>query len=285
VVKILRAILVVFQELETNINMNYMSQLPHSITKIFLPILLTISFNPASAQPNTQATATDTQITADVKEIMRSIDEVKRLPVTGLSFIKAGDKSFLITDNGHFVVAGNFKLVDMWRGKQITSVADTQDIEKVDLRKIGINPDELSTLTVGSGKREVTIFTDPQCDHCHTLISQIEALANDYTFKLVVVPVLGSKSAELTKQLLCNKDKAQSVQALLTKDYSKLPPLVRQEGSCDLKPLQKAVVATKMLEIQAVPLIYLPSHNTYKGAVKSFKTLLEKDLDNQINGK
>ena len=284
-VKTLQAILVVFQELETNINMNYMSQLPHSITKIFLPILLTISFNPASAQQSTQATGTDTQITADVKEIMRSIDEVKRLPVTGLSFIKAGDKSFLITDNGHFVVAGNFKLVDMWRGKQITSVGDTEGIEKVDLRKIGINPDELSTFTVGTGKREVTIFTDPQCDHCYTLISQIEALANDYTFKLVVVPVLGSKSAELTKQLLCNKDKIQSLQALLTKDYSKLPPLVRKEGSCDLEPLQKAVVATKMLEIQAVPFIYLPSHNTYKGAVKSFKTLLERDLDNQINGK
>lgn len=250
-----------------------------------LPVLLALSVNQATAQTSSTTPKTDTEMTADVKEIMRSIDEVKRLPVTGLSFIKAGDKSFLITDNGHFVVAGNFKLVDMWRGKQITSVADTLGIEKVDLRKIGINPDQLSTLTVGTGKREVTIFTDPQCDHCHDLISQIEPLAKDYTFKLVVVPVLGSKSAELTKQLLCNKDKAQSLQALLAKDYSTLPPLVRQEGSCDLKPLQKAVVATKMLEIQGVPFIYLPSHNTFKGAVKSFKTLLEKDLEDEINGR
>lgn len=248
-----------------------------------LPVLLAISVQ-ATAQTSSTP-PTDTQITADVKETMRSIDEVKRLPVTGLSFIKAGDKSFLITDNGHFVVAGNFKLVDMWRGKQITSVADTRGIEKVELRKIGINPDELSTFTFGTGKREVIIFTDPECDHCHNLISQIVSLEKDYTFKLVVVPVLGSKSAELTKQLLCNNDKAQSIQALLAKDYSKLPPLIRQEGSCDLKPLQKAVVATKMLEIQGVPFIYLPSHNTFKGSVKSFRTLLEKDMEDETNGK
>ena len=29
-------------------------------------------------------------MTAEVKDVMRSVDEVKRLPVTGLSMIKAG---------------------------------------------------------------------------------------------------------------------------------------------------------------------------------------------------
>lgn len=70
---------------------------------------------------------TDTEMTAEVKNIMKSVDEVKRLPATGLSMIKADDKVFLITDNGHFVVAGNFKLVDLWQGKIIGSVADTRE--------------------------------------------------------------------------------------------------------------------------------------------------------------
>lgn len=227
---------------------------------------------------------TDTEITADVKAFMRSVDEVKRLPATGLSWVKANNQSFLITDNGHFIVTGNFKLVDMWRGKLITSIADTQGIDKVDLRSIGINPDELSTLTLGTGKKEVTIFTDPLCEHCYELISQLPALTSEYTFKLVIIPVLGRQSAEVSKQLLCNSNRQQSLQALLAKEYSKLPVLVRQEGGCDLKPLQKAVVATKMLDIQGVPFIYLPSHNTFKGSVKSFKTLLEKDLEDEMNG-
>ncbi len=239
------------------------------------------------SEPAAQSTKprTDGEMTAEVKDIMRSVDEVKRLPVTGLSMIKAGDKTFLISDNGHFVVAGNFKLVDMWQGKIIGSVGDTKGIDKVDLRKIGLNPDELSTFSIGTGKKEVVIFVDPQCNYCHDLIGQLEPLGKEYVFKLVLIPVLGKESAEISKKLICNKDKAQSLKALIAKDYSKLPALIRQEGACDLKPLQKAVVATKLLDIQGVPFIFLPSHNTFKGGAKSFKTLLEKDLEDEINGR
>ena len=239
---------------------------------------------------------TDTQMTAEVKNIMKSVEEVKRLPVTGLSLIKADDKVFLITDNGHFVVAGNFKLVDMWQGKVIGSVADTKGIEKVDLRKIGFNPDELAAFTIGNGKKEVTLFVDPQCNYCHDLIGQLESLGKEYQFKLVLIPVLGKESAEITKKLICNKDKSQSLKALIDKDYSKLPPLPQSvpgakdaQGNpietCNIQALQKAVVATKLLDIQGVPYIFLPSKNTHRGGAKSFKTLLEKDLEDEINGR
>ena len=146
------------------------------IRKILVLIMLSGIFGQSQArEPDTVNQSTkpkmDSEMTAEVKDIMRSVDEVKRLPVTGLSMIKAGDKTFLITDNGHFVVAGNLKLIDMWQGKVIGSVADTKGIDKVDLRKIGLSPDELSTFTIGTGKKEVVIFVDPQCNYCHDLIS------------------------------------------------------------------------------------------------------------------
>lgn len=255
---------------------------------VFL-IVMVCSFSHAqSAEPNESKTSKptmDNAMTAEVKDVMRSVDEVKRLPVTGLSMVKAGDKMFLMTDNGHFVVAGNFKLVDMWEGRVITSVADTKNIDKVDLRKIGMKPEELSPFSIGTGKKEVVIFIDPQCNFCHDLLTQLEPLSKEYTFKLVLIPVLGKDSAEIAKKLICNKDKAQSLKALIDKDFSKLPALVRKEGECDLKPLQKSVVATKLLDIQGVPFIFLPSHNTFRGGAKSFKTLLEKDLEDEINGR
>jgi len=263
------------------VNVNVEKMMKSTVIILMMSIIWMQAY---AAEPNSKP-RTDTEMTAEVKDIMRSVDEVKRLPVTGLSMIKAGDKMFLITDNGHFTVAGNFKLVDMWQGKIISSVADTKDIDKIDLRKIGLNPTELSVFSVGTGKKEVTIFIDPQCDYCHGLIEQLEPLAKDYTFRLVLVPVLGKDSAEISKKLICNKDKDQSLKALIAKDYSKLPALVRQEGVCDLKPLQKAVVATKLLDIKGVPFIFLPSHNVFRGGAKSFKTLLEKDLEDEINGR
>ncbi len=252
---------------------------------ILLLLLGTIGQTQAGESEKSTKPRTDGEMTAEVKDVMRSVDEVKRLPMLGLSMIKAGDKNFLISDNGHFVVAGNFKLIDMWQGKVIGSVSDTKGIDKVDLRKIGLSPEELSLFSIGTGKKEVVIFVDPQCTYCHDLIAQLEPLGKDYVFRLVLIPVMGKESAEISKKLICNKDKEQSLQALIAKDYAKLPALVRQEGSCDLKPLQKAVVATKLLDIQGVPFIFLPSHNTFRGGAKSFKTLLEKDLEDELNGR
>jgi thiol:disulfide interchange protein DsbC len=226
----------------------------------------------------------DTEMTAEVKSVMKSVDEVKRLPVSGLSMIKADDKVFLITDNGHFVITGNYKMVDMWQGKVIQSMGEAKGVDKVDLRKIGMNPDEMSTFTIGTGKKEVTIFIDPQCHYCHDLIVQLEPLGKAYRFNLVLIPILGKDSAEITKRLICNKDKAQSLQALVAQDYSKVPALGKQD-KCDTKPLQKAVVATKLLDIQGVPYIFLASKNTHRGGAVSFKTLLEKDLEDEINGR
>lgn len=253
--------------------------------KTLIAIALIWASAAVGAVPDNGKPQMDSEMTAEVKDIMRSVDEVKRLPITGMSLIKAGDKTFLISDNGHFVVAGSFKLVDMWQGKIIGSVADTQGIDKVNLRKIGIKPEEIASFSVGSGKKEVVMFIDPQCQYCHALISQLEPLGKAYTFKLVLIPVLGKASAELTKRLICNKDNAQSLKALLADDYTQIPKLDRNDKTCDLKPLQKAVVVTKLLDIQGVPYTFLPSFNTFKGGVKSFKSLLEKDSDDELNGR
>lgn len=253
--------------------------------KTLIAVALTYASAVVGAVPDSGTSKMDSEMTAEVKDIMRSVDEVKRLPITGMSLIKAGDKTFLISDNGHFVVAGSFKLVDMWQGKLIGSVADTQGIDKVNLRKIGIKPEEIASFSVGSGKKEVVIFIDPQCKYCHALISQLEPLGKEYIFKLVLIPVLGKESAELTKRLICNKDNAQSLKALLADDYTKIPKLDRNDKTCDLKPLQKAVVVTKLLDIQGVPYLFLPSLNTFKGGTKSLKSLLEKDYTDELNGR
>jgi thiol:disulfide interchange protein DsbC len=260
--------------------------------KLFLMVLLCTVTQIQAAEidaTNTSKTgnkpSADNEMTAEVKDVMRSVDAVKRLPVTGLSLVEAGDKRFLMSDNGHFVIAGTFKLVDMWQGKVITSIADTKNIDKVDLYKIGIKPDDLSAFTIGSGKKEVVIFIDPMCNFCHDLIAQLEPLSKSYTFKLVLIPVLGKESAEISKKLLCNPNREQSLQAITSKDYSKLPAVDPKSNTCDLKTLQKAVVTTKLLDIQGVPFMFLPSHNTYRGGAKSFAKLLEKDLDDEINGK
>lgn len=229
-----------------------------------------------------QAADNETTMKAEVKQALASVDDVKRLPATGLSFLKAGDKTFLITDNGHFVIAGNFKLVDMWQGKLLNNVADMSGVDKINLRGIGLNPDEMGAFTIGRGNQEVDIFVDPQCQYCNELLNQLDKLGETYTFKIVLIPVLGSESADIARRLTCDNDKERAMKALLSKDYKTIPPLPKAGSagkSCDISSLQKAVVAAKLLDIKGVPFSILPSKNVFKGGSKDFKAVLEKDKD------
>ena len=245
------------------------------IEKMMIRILLFFLAAIGTGHADTQVN----ELAAEYKAEMAKIESVQRLPVSGLSMVKAGDKTFLITDNGHFVIAGNYRLVDLWQGKILAGIDDLKGVDKVDLQAIGISADELGAFTIGRGAKEVVTFVDPKCEHCNDMLRQMPALGDDYRFKIVLIPVLGHDSAELSKKLLCEKDKKKALQYLMEKEYSKLQPV---DKSCSLDPLKKAVISTKMLDITGVPYTFLPNKLTHKGSPKDLKALLETNYAEKI---
>jgi len=198
------------------------------------------------------------------------IDGMQDLPISGLKMIKTGEQTVFISSNGRFAFYGG-KLMDVWTQQEIKDLPDIDKIaNRIDLSRMKLNVDDLGPVTIGYGKESVLIFIDPRCPYCGKVMKDLQALQDKYTFKLVMVPILGTESQNIVVQLACqlgskdNKTKDAVRERLLKQDYAGLatePP-----AQCNKEPLQKAVVTAKLFGLQGVPFLIAPDGRTHNGA-------------------
>ena len=219
--------------------------------------------------------------THDVRALLKNLDSFKRLPIAGLNLAKVGDRMVLMSDNGRFAVIGNFRLLDVWNAREVKTIADAEDLNRLDLKKIGIKDEDLAMLAYGQGKTVVTVFIDPMCKYCHHLIGQMGALKDQYTFRLVMAPVIGEESVRNARKLVCEADKAKALQSLIGQNYDG----IKEPPNCNLGPLQKTLLMTKFFGIDGVPFLVLPSTKTYRGGTNNLKELLENDIKSLAEAK
>lgn len=241
-----------------------------------LSLALLLSAAPVGARPLAVPDLA-TAPPSEIRGVLKELGGRKRLPLSGLSLVEVKDRLVLVSDTGRFAVVGDFRLLDLWNGADIKTMADADKIDRLDLKRIGIKPTDLTQFEYGQGQRHVTVFVDPWCAHCHDLIGQMAPLLDQYTFHLVAMPVLGDKSVPTAKQLACEADKAKALRALLDQKYDGLPAPATL-GGCDLGTLQKTLITARLLGIDGVPYLILPSTRTRRGGTHHLRELLENDL-------
>ncbi len=198
------------------------------------------------------------------------IDGMQDLPISGLKMVKSGEQTVFISSNGRFAFYGG-KLMDIWTQQEIKELADIDKIaNRIDLSRMKLKADDLGAVTVGHGKGEVLVFIDPRCPYCGKVMKDLQALQDQYTFKLVMVPILGPESQNIVVQLACQlgasdaKTKDAVRDRLLKQDYTGLPS--EPPVQCNKEPLQKAVVTAKLFELKGVPFLIAPDGRTHSGA-------------------
>ena len=203
-----------------------------------------------------------------------NIEGLKALPIHGLNMVKAGGKTFFMSDNGRFVITGT--LLDVWNRVAVTELDQVDQIaNRIDLSKMKLKIDDLGPATIGTGKAQVVVFVDPRCPYCGKVQKQMDALKGQYTFKLVAIPVLGPESQSLVVKIGCllqtpAKDKARD--ALMHQAYDTLPSEI--DSKCDREPVQRAMVTAKLFGIDGVPFLIAPDGRTFKGAPDSLSDWL-----------
>ncbi|WP_347988642.1 DsbC family protein [Methylomonas sp. AM2-LC] len=245
--------------------MHTMNRLPFSI----LPFLILPAFMPVNLALAADAgKATVSGISSGL--LSAKIDGMQDLPINGLKMIKTGDQVMFVSSNGRFGIYGG-KLLDVWTQQEIKDIPDIDRIaNRIDLSRMKLNLDDLGPVTVGHGKDKVLVIIDPRCPYCAKLIKDLQALQDKYTFKLVMVPVLGQESQNIVVQLACllsSQDKKAQESAkvrLLKQDYAGLPS--DNPPQCNKEPLQKAVVTAKLFGLQGVPFLIAPDGRTHSGA-------------------
>ena len=190
------------------------------------------------------------------KMLATQVDGIVKLPATSMTLIEANGKSFLVSDNGRIVVTG--KMYDMWNGVELTSVADVNKYAyKIDVSKLGLKLDDLGAITIGNGKKEVIAFIDPNSAPSHKFV-QTAARLNQYTLKLIMIPGPEKESQEKVKKASCVAEKALVAKALIDNAWDKLLADVKE---CELLPLQKAIITSRIFGVNSSALPYVIRHD------------------------
>ena len=197
-----------------------------------------------------------------------AIKAVKQLPITGVNIVESDKGVFFVSANGRFVFKG--PIYDMWNGQPVSTLEEVENIvNRVDLKKVGVEIDQLSAFTLGQGEKEVVIFVSPDCPHCHEVLQQAAKLTDRYTFRLVLFP-MGQKALDATRRVWCAGPE-KGLAALMQQTYGSLPA-----GQCDLSPMQRTLVVARVLSLPAVPYLIRHDGKTHRGALK--------DLAGWLNG-
>lgn len=204
------------------------------------------------------------------RSTLGGVRAIERLPIAGMSAVEAEnvDGIVFMSANGRFVFKG--KAYDLWNGAELNTLEDVRKAANT-ITRLPANMSELGPLSYGSGPERVTVFVDPLCPACLQAMSQMPELTEDYTFDLMVVPVLGERSQKLTRALSCATEPAKATEALRREDYSET---LAQDPDCDLLPIQKRLVTAQLMGIRGVPFIIAPDGRVKQGAPNSLRDWL-----------
>jgi thiol:disulfide interchange protein DsbC len=210
-----------------------------------------------------------------IQELLRGISGMQRLPVAGVQMVEAGERVLFLSANGRYVFTG--PAWDLWHGARLQTLDEAARLaDRIDLKRLGLDPAALGALDLGSGDRDVVVFVDPRCPHCRRLMDQLPTLAERYRFRLVLLPVLGPESEAAVVRLAClaEQDPSAARDALLAETVEGLPA---PTGTCGQAPVQRALVTAQLLGLAGVPYLIAPDGRLRQG--------VPEDLDAWLEGK
>ena len=243
---------------------------PQHLTALVLALLVGL---PAARAAEVDTAPASAQVPTGIRELLRGIRGMQRLPVAGVQMVEAGERVLFVSDNGRYVFTG--PAWDLWHGAKLETLeAGTRLASRVDLKRLGLDPTGLGALDLGNGSSEVVVFVDPRCPHCRRLLEMLPALAGRYRFRLVPLPVLGpdSETAVVRLNCLAERDPPAAREALLAGNADQLPA---PEGTCGQAPAQRALVTAQLLGIAGVPYLIAPDGRLQQGVPANLEAWLE----------
>jgi len=112
----------------------------------------------------------------------------------------------------------------------------------------------------GNGRRQIAIFSDPNCPYCQKFEKDLAAVDN-ITVHIFMWPVVKEESVRLTKSVWCSKDRAKAWNDLMLKRVEPTAPT-----DCE-NPIDKLIPLGQRLGANSTPTWFPPSGEKYLGAL------------------
>ena len=208
------------------------------------------------------------------KGILNGIDAMKKLPTDGFHVVESQGRVLLMSTNGHYAVVDG-KIMDMWNGFEIRSVADAERSLSIPLERMGLGTEELSGVTVGtsSGSKPVTLFLDPASPETKKIMPTVRSLFSQYQFNVVFVPAKATRK-KASQTLLCSQDAAR--QFITTGQIKAVIPSLDE---CGTEKLKRNIVTVQVLGIDTLPFTIASHGKTAAGVPEGYGDVLAANLE------
>uniref|UniRef100_UPI003EBFF14E DsbC family protein n=1 Tax=Acinetobacter towneri TaxID=202956 RepID=UPI003EBFF14E len=181
------------------------------------------------------------------------LDKIQATEMKGIySASMDGQVVYLNEDAQHILAGSMIRLKDQHNlTKDLLIQQNSVDWKKLPLQ------DAIKSVR-GTGKRQIAIFSDPNCPYCKQLEAELKKLDNItiYTF---ILP-LKAQSVAPSKQVYCEKNPALAWENLITK--AQLPT---SQSSC-ANPVERNIVLAHRLGVNGTPAIIFSNGFKVMGA-------------------
>ena len=167
------------------------------------------------------------------------VSNIKATEMLGLYSASLDNQIIYLDENAQYMLVGS--MVRLKDQKNLTKDLMLQQ-NSVDWKQLPFK-DAIKTVK-GTGKRQLFIFSDPNCPYCKRLEVELDKL-NDVTIYTLIYP-LKSQSITVSKQVWCDPNQAYAWKNLLQKNVQP------KEKTC-ANPIERNLELGKKLGIEGTP--------------------------------
>ena len=219
---------------------------------------------------------------ADIKTALSNFNKLKWThipPVNNLVMVEneQGDHILMDTD-ARIAIRGKVEVFDMWNKRPIKTKADAKASWLVSLDSFNIKSGDLASFRYGllKDKPDMTVLVDPKGDYNAKLFDQMKTMAGEYSFEIVLAPLLGEDSVMESLKLWCAKDREASLEQLM----SQSPIKGQVFPTCDKDPLIKALGVAGLLHLKGLPHLIRADGLQLQGTPDSLSEFMSRNTDN-----
>ncbi len=182
-----------------------------------------------------------------------SIENLQKTEMPGLYSATLNEQVVYLDETGQYLFTGS--MIRLKDQKNLTKDLVLQH-NSIDWKKLPLN-NAIKTVR-GTGKRQLAVFSDPNCPYCKRLEAELAKL-NDVTIYTFIYP-LKPQSITVSKQVWCDKNPAQAWRNLLQKNISP-----SATATCS-NPIQQNLKLGESLGVNGTPTLILSNGFKLVGA-------------------
>ena len=183
---------------------------------------------------------------------------IRSLPYAGLYEVAVrrpdGLAVYYTDDSARVILVGN--LLETRSDRDLTEER-LRDLSKVKWDQLPFH--WAVTTRRGDGRRQIAIFSDPNCPFCRKFEKDLAAIDN-ITIHIFMWPVIKPESVRQTKSVWCSKDRAKAWNDLMLRNIEPTVPT-----DCE-NPIEQLIALGKRLGATSTPTWFLPNGDKYFGA-------------------